>query len=917
MDSECPRLQQSPETPREDPLALCGRCSELSHRPSAEAVTCPHCKAALRIVGNPSVVICGSCSQRIQLESRPTPILIKGAEDEPAPDEPKDMTKSLGAGAPTGEEKELANVRAQFEGRYEVLERLGYGGMGVIYKAHQKQPSRVVVLKVLRAGRFASQRHRRRFEREAQAVARLRHPGIVSVFECGEVEGHPYLTMEYVDGHTLRDYVQRHRSNKKQICQLMHKVCRAVAYAHQRGVIHRDIKPTNIVVDTKGSPRVLDFGLARLSPNSEEEQISAMTETGEVMGTPAYMSPEQTIGRPEEVDVRTDVYSIGVMLFELLTGELPYQLDRARPLEALRKVRDFLPPRPSSLNPRVDRDLEAIVLKCLEKNKEQRYQGAPELAEDISRYLRGDLVQARPATTFYQLRKMLWRHRRLFVPAVAAAVATVVVTGVFVGQLAASQRKAKKSAREARVAEKKALEQQDRLVHFITELKSVETRVYDLLAAQKWREAHRIAQFAQEALPNEAGLAGLTRKVENYVTTQVSVAAREIESLIKEQRFKAARSRLSALEACVAEVPCPEAGSAVQKIAEGFPEACWQSVREAIKKDEVRLTALAEFLACGADRERRAEVASLLTRRLEGIMFEQWPFDGQEAVGRREATATTLGVPVERILSLAKDVQVRLVLIPAGEFVMGSIREQQSPEGNENPPHRVRISRPFYMSATEITRRQYAAVMGEGDKGQDEAGGELAPYLAPEVAASRVSWNDAREFCARLARATEMPVRLPTEAEWEYACRSGARTRFYYGDDPTHSALGEYAWFEGNAEGKPHEVARKKPNVWGLFDMHGNVMEWCLDWYDSTYYYRSAMLNPPGPPQAKYKTLRGGSWGSSAEDARSSRRLAGDPAERRIIDGMRICVDVLSVPRFQNLDRQHVTRQSRTAQQPR
>jgi len=225
-------------------------------------------------------------------------------------------------------------------------------------------------------------------------------------------------------------------------------------------------------------------------------------------------------------------------------------------------------------------------------------------------------------------------------------------------------------------------------------------------------------------------------------------------------------------------------------------------------------------------------------------------------------------------LDVGDGVTMELVLIPAGEFMMGA-----NDAGTfEKPAHRVRITRPFYMGKYEVTQQQYEAVMGKN----------LSRCKGARNPVETVSWNDASEFCRRLSARTGQEVRLPAEAEWEYACRAGSRTRFCFGD--SDSQLGEYAWYGGNSGRKTHPVGQKRPNPWGLYDMHGNVWEWCLDWYDSDYYEDSPPADPRGPSDGTSRVLRGGAWGNSPRGCHSAHRFASTPTFTGSYLGFRVVV---------------------------
>jgi serine/threonine-protein kinase len=299
---------------------------------------------------------------------------------------------------------------------YEVLDEIARGGMGVVFRARQINLDRTVALKMLLAGQLASAEEARRFRTEAEAAAHLDHPNIVSIYEVGEYEGQPYFCMKLVEGRTLSGF----RGPLEEVARLLTAVARAVHYAHQRGIIHRDLKPGNILLDREGQPHVTDFGLAR-----RLEGDSKLTSTGAIMGTPAYMPPEQASGKRGEVTTLADVYSLGAVLYELLTGRPPFQAET--PFDTLVQLMEKEPQPPRALNPEVDRDLEAVCLKCLRKDPHQRYASAAELADDLERWQRGEPTRARPPSAWQAVRYWLRQNLR--------AALWVLVVGLVLGVL--------------------------------------------------------------------------------------------------------------------------------------------------------------------------------------------------------------------------------------------------------------------------------------------------------------------------------------------------------------------------------------------------------------------------------------------------------------------------------------------------
>ena len=308
---------------------------------------------------------------------------------------------------------------------YEVIREIHRGGQGVVYQAIQKATKRRVAIKVMRQGPFSGPQERSRFEREVRILAALRHPHIVSVHDSGTASGSFYFTMDYIPGDSLDRYVQQHNPSLNDVLRLFAKVCEAVNAAHLRGIIHRDLKPANIRVDPQGEPHILDFGLARIALGgvTEESQPRMMTITGEFVGSPPWASPEQAEGLHELIDVRTDVYALGVIFFQILTGRFPYEVT-GNVLDVLERVRSAEPIRPSTLRRDLGDEIETIILKCLAKDRERRYQSAGELARDIARYLAGDPIEAKRDSMLYVMKKTLRRH---WLPvAVAAAFVTLV-----------------------------------------------------------------------------------------------------------------------------------------------------------------------------------------------------------------------------------------------------------------------------------------------------------------------------------------------------------------------------------------------------------------------------------------------------------------------------------------------------------
>ena len=313
-----------------------------------------------------------------------------------------DSIAPVPAKLPPGEVSGTSHGQPTEFGKYELQGELGRGGMGVVYKARQTDLDRIVALKMILSSQFASEEEVRRFYAEARAAGSLQHPNIIAIHEVGEIHGQHYFAMDYVAGRNLAEILRDGPIDVDRAAEFMQTVARAVDFLHEHKIVHRDLKPANILVDESGIPHLTDFGLAKLFDSDSHQ-----TRSGTIIGTPSYMSPEQASGRISEISPRSDVYSLGTILYELLTGRPPFREDN--PLDTLVQVLEGEATLPARINRRVPRELELICMRCLEKEPNDRYQTAADLADDLDRFLKREPVAARPSGWIHKLRR--WTRR--------------------------------------------------------------------------------------------------------------------------------------------------------------------------------------------------------------------------------------------------------------------------------------------------------------------------------------------------------------------------------------------------------------------------------------------------------------------------------------------------------------------------
>ncbi len=780
-------------------------------------------------------------------------------------------------------------------GPYRISAVLGEGGMGTVYRAEQEQPvRRTVALKVIKPG-MDSREILARFGLERRALAAMNHSNIARIFDAGTSErGRPFFVMEFVDGMPITSWCEHRHLPLRERIELFREVCAGVQHAHQKGVIHRDLKPGNILVTLESDrpvPKILDFGLAKATA-ADDLAPSLLTHHEVRMGTPEYMAPEQAMRRADQVlDTRADVYSLGVVLYELLTGVLPFD-GHALHAEGWSSVQQVLsevePPRPSARLARgagtttvaceVRGDLDWIVMKAMSKEPERRYESADALAEDLRRHLHHEPVVAGPPSALYRLGKFARRYRGQLVAGITVLVTALVGAGLATGYALEAEGLAKERAETIDFLSL-ALEAR-RLVESVDGL--FPERPERVPAMRDWLQAAaRVSSYRfgdivwkRTGAEDDPGYDPFLEAIGERLEQDRTRIAEQTPRVTRSERF----------------------ASQLEDVTFSHPQAVatWEEARQAIAAaDGVN----ASELYADCDVPLRPDQVLGLVPLGPNPKTLLWEFYDLRSAWDGKSPLESIPIPShdsEGRIDVRADTGIVFVLLPGGTCMVGSQANVPWVHGfdilrqpNERL-HRVELA-PFFLARHELTQGQWSRLATGTSVDEDPSmygygheierpDGSLMSLVDRRHPVEQVSWLDCRALLGRHR------MTMPTEAQWEYACRAGTGTPWVVArEELVHYANLADATFADAVRAPNAEVWRDhhlihapagsfRASPFGLHDMHGNVSEWCHDSFHKIFGGERDGDGLRMTPESKNRVTRGGSFTSASPVARSSCR---------------------------------------------
>lgn len=757
-------------------------------------------------------------------------------------------------------------------GRFQVVALLGEGAFGSVYQAHDPQLDREVAIKVPRSASHRTVEERERFLREGRAAAALHHPNICPVYEVGTTpEGRDYIVMAFIEGRPLSRVLQApQRLSDRQIVNAVRRLALALEEAHAKGIIHRDLKPANIMINRKGEPVIMDFGLARRATATDAQ----LSHSGQIMGTPAYMSPEQARGDVKGVGPLSDLYSLGLVMYEMLCGRRPFE---GTVTEVIGQILHVEPPPPSQFRKEIDPHLESICLKAIAKRPDDRFASMKDFATALSQYAT-TMANAKPGAAS-SAKDALGSGDLLHTEQLAKLVAAV-----------SSDVESKINRAAGRMVRQASLfGGAGRPPLWVSLAGSGFMGLVVLLGILFFVRAGDTTILIHVPLPDGVDLTDTSLA---FFLDEKPISAEQIGQPI--------------------DLTPGEHELVIRRGEEIVERMRFEVVKEG-KNGRIEWK--------GSDTESGSPQPAVA------------PFTAEQAREHQEAWAKHLGVPVE----FTNSIGMKFRLIPPGEYSRGTPADEYEsvlPTLNndpwltqclesETPVHQVRLTQPFYLGTYEVTQRQYEQMVGANPsqfsisgEGREQVAGKDTSNLPVE----RVNWDEALDFCSRLSqseslvspkvelRAGELSLsagdgyRLPTEAEWEYACRAGTTSRFWTGENA--QSLDQAGWYAANSEQRTHAVGKLRPNPFGLFDIHGNAYEWVQDWWNKDSYKPFAetlAVDPLGAAMGSgqpLRVVRGGFMGYGPNWSRAAHRNGFAANTRFGFIGFRVVISVDGVKKL-------------------
>lgn len=791
----------------------------------------------------------------------------------------------------------LGRGKALILGNYVAIEKLGQGGMGVVLKAQHKRLKRSVALKVLAPNLVKTSDALKRFHREVEAAAKLRHPHVVATDDADEAKGIHFLVMEYVEGSDLSEYVKKNGPfNVAQAVHCILQAARGLEYAHKQGVIHRDIKPANLLLDTSGTVKILDMGLARIASDTGDH--SELTSTGVVMGTVDYMAPEQALST-KHADERSDVYSLGLSLWYLLSGRCAYDGDTL--MSKLLAHRDAPIPSLCSLSQDIPADLDHVFRKMVAKESKDRYQSMTEVIGDLEQLVNSDLIGSNQSKSLSEMSPSLFSNSDLSQTKNSPSntqTATQVVTSpkkrahVFNDEATlaivdADTRTLKDlstrppSRSQFLVAKKTKLPPWYRDMRVLVGSAGAVLMLAVILLIKTPNGTLRVEILDHEVTLQLKGTSVLLQSTD---TEPISVEAGNKKLIVKrgDLEFETEAFEMRKGKETRVKVELIDERLIVNSEGKVIGEKAITATMPSAPKRE---TAMTNQRAAPTFNPGTSQIPAPSAEGVPSLAIA--PFSSNQAAAYQNAWADYLGIPV----TFQNSIGMEFLLIPPGEFTMGITEADANsiafPDRDENvtieikrrfdlsrPAHKVRISRPFYLQKYEVKIGQYQKVMGSLPENSDPSTPEL-PIIA------NLKFTDAVAFCNALsllenrtpAFGTKAVIpqrimeadgyRLPTEAEWEFACRAGTTSMWFFPTEPIITRmmpeLRDYQTFKSGSNAIS--------NPFGLYDMYGGSSEWCFDRYRP--YPEELAVDPFEQPES-WVVARGGSEHASG---------GGDPRE--------------------------------------